>query len=260
FTLTTTGTAPYNGAQAAVVDGSRFRPAPSYGSNDKAGKFVEANGIKLYYEEYGQGEPLLLLHGNSQSIAAFTFQIPDFEKHYRVIAVDTRGQGKSSEDGRRYTYELFAEDMKAFLDQLGLDSVNVLGWSDGGNTGLLLAMKYPHRVKRLVTMGAAIYTGNNAVREEVLREAHKRYEGLASDPSVDSQHAARLMKLLLTEPNRVYEDLHAIRCPVLVMAGENDLIQESHTRGIASHLPNGTLFIAPGENHYFPVNNPDRKS
>lgn len=256
FALTATSQAPYHGKRSALVDGSGFVKPPTYGNNVSAGRTATVNGIELYYETYGEGEPLLLLHGNSQSILAFTHQIPEFEKHYRVIAVDTRGQGKSTEDGQRYTYELFAEDMKALLDELGLDSVNVVGWSDGGNTGLMLAMKYPAKVRKLVTMGANIYINNSVIDKSVRKEVVQRQEALAADTSRAAQNAARLMALLLTEPNRVYEDLRAIHCPVLVMAGENDIIKEAHTRGIVAHLPNGTLHIAAGEDHYFPVNNP----
>jgi len=256
FTLSGTTESPYLGKRSALVDGSGFKKPIRYGDNDSAGHRITANGIELYYETYGQGEPLLLLHGNSQSIQAFTHQIPEFAKHYQVIAVDTRGQGKSSEDGKPYTYELFADDMKALLDKLELDSVNVVGWSDGGNTGLLLAMKHPAKVKKLVTMGANIYINDQVVDRNVLQEIEKRREALKTDTSRTSQNTARLMTLLLTEPNHVYEDLRAIHCPVLVMAGENDIIHENHTREIATHLPNGKLYIATGEDHYFPVNNP----
>ncbi|MGK6351303.1 alpha/beta fold hydrolase [Parapedobacter sp. DT-150] len=256
FRLTTTPMAPYRGQQAALVDGSAFQKAAAHGDNGRAGKFADVNGVNLYYEEYGQGEPLLLLHGNSQSIAAFAHQLPEFSKDYRVIAVDTRGQGKSTEDGQRYTYELFAKDMKALLDKLGLDSLNVVGWSDGGNTGLIMAMKYPEKVKRLVTMGANVYMDNSVVDRRVVKEIEKRVQDYRADTTRKAQNTVRLMQLLLSEPNRVYDDLRVIRCPVLVMAGENDIIKAAHTRGIAAHIPNSTLYIAPGEDHYFPMNNP----
>lgn len=256
FTLNATSEDPYHGKRSALVDGSGFIKPVAYGNNDNAGHTVSVNGVNLYYESYGQGAPLLLLHGNSQSIMAFSLQIPELAKHYRVIAVDTRGQGKSTSNDERYTYELFADDIKDLLDTLGLDSINVVGWSDGGNTGLILAMRYPAKVNRLVTMGANIHINESVVDPSILKEVEKRRKALAADTSAASQHAARLMTLLQTEPNRIYEDLRAIRCPVLVMAGENDIIKEGHTRDIAHHIPNSTLYIATGEDHYFPVNNP----
>ncbi|WP_316832830.1 alpha/beta fold hydrolase [Pedobacter aquatilis] len=98
-----------------------------YGNNRTTGKYCLVNGIKLYYETYGKGEPLLLLHGNGQSIAAFSKQIPDFEKKYKVIAVDTRAQGKSLDnDTTKLSYDLFASDMKVLLDSLHLKKVNIV--------------------------------------------------------------------------------------------------------------------------------------
>ena len=161
--IATTETDAYQGKQSFLVDGSHFVPADTYGNNAHTGKYAIVNGIKIYYEEYGKGEPLLLLHGNSCSISLFEKQIPELAKHFHVIAVDTRGQGKSGEDGKRYTYDLFADDMNALLDHMKLDSVNILGWSDGGNTGLIMAMKYPSKVKRLVTMGANVFIDKTVV-------------------------------------------------------------------------------------------------
>lgn len=254
-TAATTETA-FHGKQAIKIDGSRFKEPPAYGSNDSAGRYAEVNGIRLYYEEYGKGEPLLLLHGNQQSILAFTYQIPDLSKHYRVIAVDTRGQGRSTEDGKTYTYDLFAEDMKHFLDHLGLDSVNIVGWSDGGNTGLIMAMMYPQKVKRLITMGANIFMDESVVIKGLPGEIEKQIKRAGADTSYKGRNNTRLFTMLLKEPNHSFDELKQIRCPVLVMAGENDLIQASHTKGIADHIPKGTLRIAPKEGHYFPVNNP----
>ena len=252
---TTTETASY-GKQAIKVDGTAFKKPLVYGSNDTAGKYANVNGIRLYYEEYGQGEPLLLLHGNSQSILAFAYQIPELSKHYRVMAVDTRGQGKSTEDGKTYSYDLFADDMKAFLDHLSLDSVNVVGWSDGGNTGLIMAMKHPQKVKRLVTMGANIFIDHTVVDKHVFKEINKQIKAVSAAATEKSKNSARLMTMLLTEPNYTFGDLKRIQCPVLVLAGEQDLIKENHTKGIATNIPKGTLLIAPKESHYFPVNNP----
>jgi pimeloyl-ACP methyl ester carboxylesterase len=159
---------------------------------------------------YGRGEPLLLLHGNSQSIEAFTYQIPELSKHYHVIAVDTRGQGKSTEDGKTYTYNLFASDMNSFLDQLGLDSVNIVGWSDGGNTGLIMAMKYPKKVKKLITMGANIFINKSAVVNGLIPAINKQIKTLQNDNTDKARNSVRLMTMLLTEPRFLFEDLKKI--------------------------------------------------
>lgn len=246
----------FEGSQGLMVDASAFKPEKTFGYNDSTGKYARANGINIYYEVYGQGEPLLLLHGNSSSISLFEKQIPELSKHYKVIAVDTRGQGKSSDDGRLYTYDLFADDMNALLDYLHLDSVNILGWSDGGNTGLIMALKYPAKVKKLVTMGANIFIDNTVVAKWVFKTLNKEKKVLENDTLYDSRNRLRLINLLLTEPKHSFTELKTIKCPVLIIAGEKDVIKEGHTKQIAAAITTSTLFIAPKETHYFPSENP----
>lgn len=253
--LTVTSTNVTEGRQAFWYNGENNSSPVSYGSNADTGRYAAVNGIRLYYEIYGQGEPLLLLHGNSQSISEFEAQIDFFRKDYRVIAVDTRGQGRSTEDGTRYTYQLFAKDMHDFLDHLKLDSVNIIGWSDGGNTGLIMAMQYPAKVKRLATMGANVFINTDAVQAAVIKEVKKQIKVLEKDSAGKKSNDLRLMKLLLEEPNMTFEDLHSIHCPVLVMAGENDLIRDKHTRGIAEHISGSQLVIFPKGTHYMPQEN-----
>ncbi len=255
FVFSVTKETSFEGKQSCKVDGSQFRKANSFGNNDSTGKFANANGIKIYYEEYGQGQPLLLLHGNSESIESFRLQIPEFSKYYRVIAVDTRGQGKSTEDGKTYSYDLFAEDMNDLLNYLNIDSAIILGWSDGGNTGLIMAMKYPKKVKRLVTMGANVFIDKSVVGNWVFKELNKQVRELNSDTISRSKNRIRLINLLLNEPKHTFEDLKAISCPVLVMAGEKDIIKEEHTKGIAANIRNSSLLIAAKETHYYPWEN-----
>ena len=255
FTKNISSDGSSEGRKYLQIIGKDIKPEIQYGNNPAAGKYAEVNGIKLYYETYGSGAPLLLLHGNRSPIATFYKQIPEFAKYFKVIAVDTRGQGKSTEDGKTYTYDLFAEDMNAFLDFLKLDSVNIVGWSDGGNTGLIMAMKYPKKVRRLVTMGADVFIDTSVVAPWVFKEVKKQLKEFEKDTSYTSRNDWRLANLLITEPQHTFNELKTIQCPVLVMAGENDIIKENHTKGIAASIPNSTLFIAPKETHYFPQEN-----
>jgi len=256
FKLSSTADEFYTGKQSYKVDGSQFKKSSVFGSNENNGKFVNVNGVKTYYEEYGQGEPLLLLHGNSESIGSFEFQIPELSKHYKVIAVDTRGQGKSTEDGKTYTYNLFAEDMNALLDTLNIDNTNVLGWSDGGNTGLIMAMKYPQKVKKLITMGANVFIDQSVVEKSVFKQLDEQLLELKSNATYEGKNRARLIKLLLTEPKLNPEELKEINCPVLVLAGEKDVIKKNHTKLISANITNSTLLIAEKETHYYPRENP----
>lgn len=246
----------YSGKQCLRIDASQFSAENTFGNNRITGKYANVNGIKIYYEEYGEGEPLLLLHGNSCSISWFDKQIPELSKYFHVIAVDTRGQGKSSEDGKTYTYDLFAEDMNCLLDHVHLDSANILGWSDGGNTGLIMAMKYPKKVKRLVTMGANVFIDKTVVDKSIFKMLRKEEKEIGSDSSNDNRSRLRMINLLLTEPRHAFDELKFIQCPVLVIAGEKDIIKEGHTKAIAFAIPKSELLIAPKETHYFPSEDP----
>src|SRR5580704_1093447 len=128
-----------------------------YGDNAAAGHFLDTRGFKMYYGTYGEGAPLLMLHINGGSMNVFSSQIPYFSDHYRVIAVDTRAHGKSVDTGDSLTFEMMADDFNALLDSLHLDSCYVIGWSDGGISGLLLALRHPEKVKKLVVSGPNIW-------------------------------------------------------------------------------------------------------
>ncbi len=229
-----------------------------YGHNPAAGHTVALNGIRLYYETYGQGEPLLLLHGNGQSISAFAGQIPELAKHYQVIAVDTRAQGQSTNGQQTLTYDLFAEDMSALLTALHLPAAHVVGWSDGGNTGLSLALHHPQQVKKLVTMGANLWADTLAVTAATMREVRNgvRLTTLLYPLNAQARQMRPLLVLLHDYPRLKAADLAALAAPTLVLAGQKDVIKEAHSRLIAASLPHGQLRILPGLTHYAPQENP----
>lgn len=229
-------------------------PEPiNYGNNTAASGRVKVKDAELYYETYGTGDPLLLLHGNSQSISAFKKQIKAFSKKYKVIAVDTRGQGKSTDSSTDpLSYDLYAEDMKILLDSLHINKTNILGWSDGGNTGLIMAAKYPKYVDKLAITGACT-NPNDAVSTSTLEEVRKAIESLKTKLDAKSKYQVKLFTMLLTEPHLTALDLKKIKAPVLVMAGEKDMILEKHTKFIAANIPKSQLFIFKGASHYVPV-------
>jgi pimeloyl-ACP methyl ester carboxylesterase len=224
-----------------------------YGDSLQVGRFVNVNGAKLYYETYGEGEPLLLLHGNGQSIAAFSQQLETLSKNFKVIAVDTRAHGKSRDNvSVKLTYDLFAADMKQLLDSLNLKQVNILGWSDGGNTALKMALNHPEYVKKLAIMGANLFPDESAIESGLLDLFNRQLEELQGKVDEQSLNQARLLRLLLNEPNMSYEDMSAVQAPVLVMAGEHDVILESHTRAIAENIREAKLVIFRDASHYAP--------
>jgi pimeloyl-ACP methyl ester carboxylesterase len=233
--------------------GTRPRSMHHYGDSAAVGRYVPVAGTRLYWEQYGQGPPLLLLHGNGQSIQAFSQQIGSLAQHFHVIAVDTRAQGKSLDATTGpLSYRLFAEDMRQLLDSLHLRQVAVLGWSDGGNTALELALRYPVYVSRLVVMGANLFPTDQALDPALLTILRQQLPLLQAQTDPAARTQARLYQLLLTEPQLTFTDLTRLQAPVLVLAGEHDLVLEAHTRAIAAHLPHATCFIFPGASHNAP--------
>ena len=121
----------------------------------------------MYAEVYGEGQPLLIIHGNGGSINNFIYQIPYFSTKYKVIVADSRAQGKSADSGDSLTYEMIADDYAALLDKMNIDSAYVIGWSDGGIEGLLLSIRHPKKVKKLAITGANLVPDTTAVPQEI---------------------------------------------------------------------------------------------
>ncbi len=236
-------------------------PAPGavpYGSNPAVGHHLPVRAGRLYYERYGQGTPLLLLHGNGQSIAAFRYQLGELARHSDVIALDTRAQGRSQDfTPTDLSYRLFANDVVQLLDSLHLLTVDILGWSDGGNTALELALANPGRVRRLVVMGANLFPGPTALNPDLLTLLRRQLHEAELHPDPEAPNRARLVRLLLREPQLTFAQMAAITVPVLVMAGEHDVILEAHTRALVRSLPQGELLLLPGASHYAPQEVPE---
>lgn len=228
-----------------------------YGKNDSAGKYLKLKDTDLYYEVYGTGEPLVLLHGNSGSIKDYYQQIPVLSKQYKIIAVDTRGQGKSKDTSKKdFTYKLFADDVKALADELKLDKVNIVGWSDGGNTGLEFALKYPERLNKLVTIGANAFP--EGVEDKLIESFTSQIKQLNDMASGETFNERRLLKIMLTEPGISKDDLNKIKSKVLVIAGDRDVIKPDHTEFISKQIPNAEKKIYKDTTHMVPYEQPDQ--
>ena len=228
--------------------------AKNFGSNAAVGKYINTRGVKLYYEIYGKGEPLLLIHGNGGSMRAFFFQIDFFAKKYKVIAVDSRAQGKSVDTSSVLNYEMMADDFSALLDTLKIDSANVIGWSDGGINGLLLAIRHPKKVKKLAISGANLVPDASVFspRGNLLMDSDlAKQRSLKQD--AQTRNAIKLIQMMKVEPNIALSDLQKIKCPVLVIGGDNDLVKASHTLQIFENIPKAYLWILPAAGHSPPI-------
>lgn len=221
-----------------------------YGKN-KNGKYIDLKDAKIYYEEYGKGQPLLFLHGNNGSISDFSQQIPFFAKHYRVIAIDTRGQGRSTDLTQdTYSYQKFASDLYQVTKSLNLEQVDIVGWSDGGNTALIFNYEHPEMVNRVVAIGANM--NPVGVKEKLIESLKKQIAG--NDPKTNQ----RLIQLMLDHPDIKSNQLSLITNPVLIVAGSDDVIKDEHTRLIHKLIRNSELAIIPNATHYIPFEQPEK--
>lgn len=234
------------GKQSLMADGMTDSPS---------GQLADVNGVKIYYEISGEGEPVLLLHGALESHGRFRNQINAWSKFRKVIAVDTRGHGNSTLDDTRLTYELYARDMDALLAQLKTGPVDIVGWSDGGITGILMARDYPDKVKSVVAMGANLFNDGTAIAGWLNDTLRTRLVQL--EKTNPNGLEARVDRCMLEEPKIDPASLAKIHCPVFVIAGEHDVILEPHTRLIAASIPGAQLLILKGQTHEAPVEAPD---
>lgn len=227
----------------------------NYGNNPKAGQYYEINGIKMYCETYGEGQPLLLIHGNGGSIVDFSKQIPYFSKHYKVIVADSRAQGKSVDKGEALTYEIMADDYAALLEKMKIDSAFVIGWSDGGINGLLLSMRHPEKVKKLMVTGANLRPDSTDVQTDIFKRVSSNYAKFkeilaAKKDKTDLDYLVFKLKRLLSEqPNIDPKALQNIKVPVLVVGGDYDVIKPEHTMEIFRNIPKANLWILPDSGH-----------
>ena len=202
--------------------------------------------FSLNFTEKGYGAPLILLHGNGESSGYFVNQIDRFANEYRVIAVDTRGHGASPRGNKPFTLETFADDLKNLLDSLNIEKANILGFSDGGNIAVIFALKYPERVASLVLNGANLFP--SGLKSSFLIPVKVLFAvfSLLSHFSRRAKRRSELLYLMAKQPNIQPERLSGIKCPVLVIAGTQDVIKEKHTKLIAASLPDSSLCFLKG--------------
>lgn len=245
--------------EGLISDVSQYQAASEnsgYGKNESSGGYIELKDTKLYYETYGEGEPLFLLHGNSGSIKDFYQQIPVLSKQFKVIVVDTRGQGKSTDTShKQFTYIQFSEDIKALADKLGLKKINIAGWSDGGITGLEFALKYPENLNKLIAIGANAFP--EGVDERLANHMKNQLLVLNLENKPEKFEERRLVTIMLKEPHISKKDLSKIQSPVLVIAGDKDVIKQDHTEMIAKEIPHAELKIYKDATHMIPFEKAD---
>ena len=212
--------------------------------------------IEHFYIEKGQGEPLILLHGNGENVDYFVGQMDAFAQYFHVYALDTRGHGKTPRGTAPFTIRQFADDLLAFLDAHSIDKAHLLGFSDGGNIAMVFALKYPERVNKLILDGANLDAKGVKRSIQIPIEIGYRFAKLFAKKSEEARKNAEMLGLMVNDPNVRPEELSAIKAKTLVMAGTKDMIKDDHTRLIARSIPDSRLVILEGD-HFIANKCPD---
>jgi pimeloyl-ACP methyl ester carboxylesterase len=239
-------------------------PTPEPIHSDRSAQ-AHAKGLSIHYAVYGQGSPVVLLHGGLANADYWGNQIRALEPHHTVIVLDSRGHGRSSRDLRPYGYDLMADDVVALMDVLKVPKAGIVGWSDGAILALDLAMRYPGRVGKIFAFAANTVT--SGVKDDVeknptfaafIRRAGREYEAYSATPKEYDAFVQQISKMWASQPNWTDAQLKAIAVPVLVVDGDHDeAIKREHTEYIASTIPHAGLLILPNASHFAFLQDPE---
>lgn len=197
---------------------------------------INVNNVNLYYETYGSGSPIILVHGNGETHKVFDVLTDKLKDNYKVYAIDSRCHGKS-ENTKNISYDLMTDDIICFIKKLQINKPILYGFSDGGIIGLLIAIKEPDLLSELIV------SGPNLTPDGMNRSI------MAIFKTVYFFTRSKLFRMMIKEPDIDIKDLEKITVPTHILAGEKDIVKEAHTRQIAENIKNSTLEIIPKENH-----------
>jgi pimeloyl-ACP methyl ester carboxylesterase len=238
---------------------------PALPASDERG-LAAVNDVRLYYEIFNKRgkNTVILLHGGFGSSEVWGFEVPFLMKTHRVIVVDSRGHGRSTRSDQPFTYDLMASDVFKLLDQLNIRKVSIVGWSDGGIIGLILAMQHPKRVEKLFTFGANYNRSgyrnevpDSASSAEFMKRAEDDYRRLSPTPGDFVGLKKALGKLYDKEPNLKAAEIRSIRIPTVIAYGQYEqFIKPEHLKELAQLIPNGKLVMIPNVAHSGPLQDP----
>lgn len=220
--------------------------------------YIACGDAHIAYYSFGQGDPLILLHGNGESSTYFSKCIPYLSHFYRVIAVDSRGHGRSGRGEGPLSFDRMAEDLRVVLDGLGIEKAHILGFSDGGNLAIKFALLYPQRVDKLILNGANVSMLRGVVPwvQLPLYPAVGMLSVLAP-LGADYQNKRDVLRLMTHGYGVRLRDLKLIDQETLVVVGEHDMIRAAHTRAMVRELPHAHLAILQGS-HFIAAESPAR--
>jgi pimeloyl-ACP methyl ester carboxylesterase len=229
------------------------------------GERIQINGHPTWVEQRGEGsDTVVLLHGGlSDSDALLDPLSAPLEEHYRVVAFDRRGHGHTADSEAPFHYDDMATETIGVLEQVVGGQAHLVGWSDGGIVALLVALRRPDLVGRLVAIGANFHHEGVLPLDfppdsPVVAMMAQHYAERSPD---GADHfgivAGKFMTMASTEPTLTVDDLGDVTAPTLVMVGDDDVITLAHTCALYESLPAGQLSVVPGASHALPIERPD---
>lgn len=222
--------------------------------SDTRQEFLHNSGANIFYSEYFPADPqaptLILLHGNGENHTYFVKQIPAFSPHFRLVLMDTRGQGQSTGGDGELNFSVFAADLLALMDHLQIAKAHLLGFSDGGNLALTFALAHPERVQSLILNGANLNPGGVKLSTQLPIVLGYGCCRLLSPFSHKARQNGAVLGLMVNHPHIPSQALAALTMPALVIVGERDMIRDRHSQLIARSLPNAQFVRIPGGDHF----------
>lgn len=247
-----------SGSEAVATELWKTLPEPLPAPIAKATGYAKVNGAEIYYAIYGSGEALILLHGGLGNTDYWGGQIAAFSAKYKVITIASRGHGRSTRDDQPFSYHLMASDVLGVMDILSIKKASIVGWSDGGNIGIDIAINNPDRLVKLFAFGANFNPSGvkptvetDAVFGAYVERAAADYSRLSKTPKKFDEFVAQISEMWAKLPNFTPDQLKSIKVPVAVADGEYDeAIKLEHTQQMASLIPGSTLIIMPNLSHF----------
>jgi len=238
-----------------------FPPMPTA----KMSGMAPVNDIKMYYAEYGEGDPILFIHGGLGSADVWGYQVAEFAKDHRVIVADSRGHGRSTRSKQPFGYDLMTSDYVALLDYLKLDKVTLVGWSDGGIIGIDMAMKNPEKLTRVIAQAANVTTDGlkadvmtNETFSNYINAAGETYKKLSPTPNEYDAFVTEISAMWASQPAWTADDLGKIKVPVTLTIGDHDeAIKLDHTEMMAKQIPGSKLVILKDASHFAMLQDPE---
>src|SRR5215475_10519705 len=229
---------------------------PTLPSTSESG-LAAVNGIKIWYASFGEGRPVILLHGGLANSNYWGKQVEALKPQYRVIVMDSRGHGRSTRDARPYGYDLMSEDVVALMDFLKIPKASIVGWSDGAIIGLDIAMHHPDRVSTLFAFAAnsdpsgVADIASSPVFNAYIARPEKEYEALSPTPNQYKSFLDQIGTMWQTQPKWTAEDLRKIKTPTWIVDADHDeAIKRENTEFMAANIPGSGLMLQPQVSHF----------